>query len=229
MKSVVKCLARSEALANLILSMVFLALKITLDRTANRFPFFRERLKEKNLVVQMKLKDNSRGRYYAMKDGAITSGSGIHESPDVTIVFGSAATALEMLVPPRDQLSLVNAMKNFQLGLEGPEELTSWWMETMSLMQSAGTVYGTDVGKGVTRYTSNTNGGPVFVYVREGKILRITPIDFDDKDAPSVDDPCAGQDLHAPPENDHIALHACLQVDDLFARPLALPDETGRL
>ena len=34
------------------------------------------------------------------------------------------------------------------------------------------------------RYTSNTNGGPVFVYVKDGKIVRITPIDFDDTDAP---------------------------------------------
>ena len=28
-------------------------------------------------------------------------------------------------------------------------------------------------------------GGPVFVYVKDGKILRITPIEFDESDAPS--------------------------------------------
>jgi molybdopterin guanine dinucleotide-containing S/N-oxide reductase-like protein len=39
------------------------------------------------------------------------------------------------------------------------------------------------VGKGVIRYTSNTNGGPVFVYVKDDKIIRITPIEFDDSDA----------------------------------------------
>ena len=33
------------------------------------------------------------------------------------------------------------------------------------------------------RYTSNTNGGPVFVYVKDGKILRITPMTFGDGDA----------------------------------------------
>ena len=33
------------------------------------------------------------------------------------------------------------------------------------------------------RFTSNTNGGPVFVYVRDGRILRITPIEFDEDDA----------------------------------------------
>ena len=81
-----------------------------------------------------------------------------------------------MLVPPQDRLATVNAMKAFQMGLIGPEELTSWWMETLSLMASADAKYGTKMDNGVVRYTSNTNGGPVFVYVKNGKILRITPI-----------------------------------------------------
>src|SRR5450756_3147177 len=51
------------------------------------------------------------------------------------------------------------------------------------MMLTAGTRYGVDLGGGVTRYTNNTNGGPVFVDVKDGKILRITPIEFDDTDA----------------------------------------------
>jgi molybdopterin guanine dinucleotide-containing S/N-oxide reductase-like protein len=182
-KSIVNLLAKSEALSKLIFSLVLLAMKMRLGSTARKYPFFRTRLKEKTLIAQLKLKDNSAGRYFTIKEGNVTSGNGIHASPDVTVIFGDARVALDMLVPPRDQLAVINAMKSFHLGLEGPEELTSWWMETLSLMLFAGTKYGTDVGKGVTRYTSNTNGGPAFVYVKEGKIIRITPIDFDDKDA----------------------------------------------
>lgn len=37
----------------------------------------------------------------------------------------------------------------------------------------------------VKKLTNSTNGGPVFVYVRDGKIIRITPIEFDSGDAPS--------------------------------------------
>jgi anaerobic selenocysteine-containing dehydrogenase len=44
-------------------------------------------------------------------------------------------------------------------------------------------VYGTPVDQGMLRYVSNTNGGPVFVYVKKGRIVRITPIEFDDQDA----------------------------------------------
>ncbi len=183
MKSIVNTLAKSEALSKLIFSLVLLAMKMRLGSTARRFPLFKTRLKEKSLVAQLKLKDNSRGRYFTIRDGNMTSKSGIHATPDVTVIFGDARVALDMLVPPRDQLAMINAMKSFQLGLEGPEELSSWWMETLSLMVAAGTKYGTDVGKGVTRYTSNTNGGPVFVYVKDGRIIRITPIEFDDEDA----------------------------------------------
>ena len=176
-------LAKSETLANLIFSIVLFSLKILFKLTAMRFQFFKNRLKEKNLTVQIKLKDNSQGRYFIFRGGSIISKSGIHASPDVTLTFRNAPLALEILIPPRNQLATVNAMKSFQLGLEGPEELSCWWMETLSLMQSAGKKYGTEVGNGVMRYTSNTNGGPVFVYVESGKILRITPIEFDESDA----------------------------------------------
>ena len=38
----------------------------------------------------------------------------------------------------------------------------------------------------VVRLTNSSTGGPVFVYVEDGKIVRITPMDFDDAvDAPS--------------------------------------------
>lgn len=184
MKTIVKALAKSETMANLIFSIVLFCLKLALVFTAIRFAFFKKRLREKNLTVQIRLKSHARGRYYTLRDGKVISRSGLHAGPDVTITFGNTLVALDMLVPPRDQLATVNAMKNFQLAMEGPEELSWWWMETLSLMLNAGTKYGTQVSAGVMRYTSNTNGGPVFVYVKEGKIIRITPIDFDDQDAP---------------------------------------------
>ncbi|MBW1996819.1 MAG: molybdopterin-dependent oxidoreductase [Deltaproteobacteria bacterium] len=37
----------------------------------------------------------------------------------------------------------------------------------------------------VERLTNGTTGGPVFVYVQDGRIIRITPIEFDESDAPS--------------------------------------------
>ena len=151
--------------------------------TAVRHPSFKNRLKEKNFTAQIKVKDNSQGRYFTFKDGKVSSKSGIHSSPDICMTFRSPHLAAKLLRPPHDQLSMISAMKTFQLELEGPDELSIWFLETLQQILSAGTEYGMDVGNGVKRYTSNTNGGPVFVYVKEGRIIRITPIEFDESDA----------------------------------------------
>ena len=183
MKTIFNALARSEAMANLIFAFLLLGLHLLLKLTARRYGFFRDRLKEKNLIVQIRLKDNSRGRYYTLRDGRVSGAAGIHASPDVTIFFGNVRVALDMMVPPRDHLATVNAMKSFQLAMIGPDELTCWWMETLSTMMNPRPKYGTKVGSDEVRYTTNTNGGPAFVYVKNGRILRITPIEFDRTDA----------------------------------------------
>jgi len=170
-------------LSNQAFSIILFGLKQMLRRAARKYPSFKNRLKEKNFTAQIKVMDNSEGRYFTFSDGNIISKRGIHPSPEVSMNFSSAGLAFKLLLPPRNYLSLINAMKNFHLLLEGDDELTYWFLETISLMQAAGIEYGTDVGSGVKRYTSNTNGGPLFVYVKDGKIIRITPIEFDDSDA----------------------------------------------
>jgi trimethylamine-N-oxide reductase (cytochrome c) len=164
-------------------TIILLGLEKLMNFTARRNSSFRKRLKERNLIAQIKLQDNSQGRTFVFQDGKVKSRSGIHPNPEITISYSSAEVAVRLMRPHRSQLEQINAMKNFQIGLEGPDELTSWFMETLSLMLSAGLSYGMDMGDGVRRYTSNTNGGPVFVYVKEGKIIRVTPIEFEKKDA----------------------------------------------
>jgi trimethylamine-N-oxide reductase (cytochrome c) len=206
MNAIVSRLAGSKTLADFMFAVLLLGLDWMIERTASRYPFFKARLAEKDLVVQIRLKDRSKGRYYTIKNGAVSSSSGMHGSPDVTVLFGSSRIALSVLVPPRDQLAMINAMKGFQMGLEGPEEASSWFMETLSLMLNAGIRYGTDMGGGEVRYTTNSNGGPVFVYVRDGRIIRITPIEFDGRDAPSWTIRARGRSF-TPPRRTTISPH----------------------
>ena len=51
-----------------------------------------------------------------------------------------------------------------------------------------------------------TNGGPVFVYVKDGKIVRMTPIDFDDSDPPPWTIEARGLEL-TPPRKTTLAPH----------------------
>ncbi len=165
------------------LKTVLFGLGTIFQLVSKAYPAIAERLKEHDLIAQIKLRDNSLGRYYIIKGGKVRSRSGIHKNADVVMSFESAGLAGRIMSPFRSQLEFVSAAKSFQIGMQGKDELCNWFAETLNMLLTAGVKYGTDMGKGVMRYTSNTNGGPVFVYVKDGKILRITPIEFDSKDA----------------------------------------------
>ncbi len=156
-----------------------------MKQAARMHPSFKARLKEKNLTAQIKVVDNSIGRYFIFRQGKVISRGGIHPKPDVCMGFSDAALASRLLSPWRDQQEQIDAMKNFRLTLDGPDELSHWFMETLSRMLTAGIKYGVDMGNGVKRYVNNSNAGSVFVYVKDDKIIRITPMDFDKDDAPS--------------------------------------------
>ncbi|NLY70218.1 MAG: molybdopterin-dependent oxidoreductase [Clostridiales bacterium] len=50
----------------------------------------------------------------------------------------------------------------------------------------------------VVRKTNSSTGGPVFVYVKDGKIIRITPMDLDETDAPSWEIKARGRTFKPP-------------------------------
>lgn len=106
------------------------------------------------------------------------------KKPDINMVFRDVGSAFTIMTRPRDYLNMINAAKNFQVDLEGPDDITMHFMLILNQLKKimGDHEYGTKYGKGETRYTSNTNGGPVFVYVKDGKIIRITPIEFDEND-----------------------------------------------
>lgn len=155
-------------------------------RSLSRFkPKFKARLAEKNGTVQIKLKDNSTGRYFIFKDGKVSTKKGIHPSPDVAVIFKDAATALSLMSLKKDRLHQLNAMKTFKMAMEGNDALGVWFVQTLNMLEQQSWKYGTRMPDGAMRYTSISLGGPVFVYVKDEKIQRITPIEFDQSDADS--------------------------------------------
>src|SRR3989304_9741620 len=75
------------------------------------------------------------------------------------------------------------------------------------MMLSLDWEYGMDAGNGMRRYVSNTNGGPMFVYVKDGKVGRVPPIEFGDDDAPTWSIRARGKTL-TPPRNTTLAPHS---------------------
>ncbi|GIT49394.1 MAG: hypothetical protein Ct9H300mP14_13220 [Gammaproteobacteria bacterium] len=126
----------------------------------------------------------------------------MHREAEISLTFKSAEVGEKLLTPPLDHQQFVNAAKAFTVVIEGPEELSLWFMETLRMIQTVGWRYGMPGVDGEMRYVNNTNGGPVFVYVKNERIVRITPIEFDDaEDAPSWSVKARGQTLHPTPHD----------------------------
>ncbi len=163
-------------------SFILWGLSWLLKVTAWRHVSFKARLKEKNLIAQIKIADDSRGRIFIFKDGKVTSKAGIHPEPDICLAFKSAEIAVELLIPPVDYQQQIDAQKEFNLTMTGDDADAYWFAQTIMLTQNIDWKFGTTLPDGTQRFTSNTNGGPIFVYVKDDKIIRITPIEFDDTD-----------------------------------------------
>ncbi len=174
---------RSPKMSRLIFAFILFNLKIVLNLKARLSTTFRGRLGEKEFTAQIKTRDNRTGRYFTFKGGRVISRGKVITDPDIVIIYHDAALGARLMTPWRSQLEQVSALKSFKITMSGPDELTSWFMETLSLMLTDGVEYGIDLGNGVKRYVNGSNGGPVFVYVKDNRILRVTPIEFDSEDA----------------------------------------------
>ena len=75
------------------LTIILFALTLVLRYARWRHPHFAARLKERNLVAQIKARDEGTGRWIDLRDGKIRSGAGQHRKPDITLSFKNAATA----------------------------------------------------------------------------------------------------------------------------------------
>ncbi len=170
-----------EKLSTLGFATLLYGISVAMRLTAWRYPAYKSRLREKNLTAQIRIKAGT-GRYFVFQDGKVSSRRGIHPSPDVIVGFKSAGLALRIFTRPNDQLGRINAAKTFSMTLDGPEDKSIWFMFTLEQMLHVRWRFGVDLENGETRYCNMANGGPLFVYVRDGKIVRMTPITFDSRD-----------------------------------------------
>lgn len=168
-----------------LLRSILFGLAPLINRAASKSAPFLEEASRYNCVLQIKIKNNKVGRHFTFLNGKVTSSSGIHPNPDVAIVFKNLNTALNVLRPDADIAFKVHAAKNFLMTLDGPDYLSNWVLKLVQRIIYEGFSYGEKMADGSQRYTTITNGGPLHVYVRDGKILRLTPIDFTDQDAAS--------------------------------------------
>jgi len=168
-----------------ILRTILYALPKVLSVSALRHKEQAVTMRRHNATVQIQTKDGTVGRWYRFENGKIRSKGGVLPDVDLRIIFKDVPTAVRLLKPPIDRAEATHAAKNFQILQIGPDHIAQWFHEMINNMDKLGLQYGTPVPDGTTRYTTNGNGGPTFVYVKDDKIIRMTPIDLEESDAAS--------------------------------------------
>jgi len=116
-------------------SLLLFGLLWKLRGTAKKNPAFRERLREQNFTLQIKTRDQLRGRYYIFSDGEVFSRKGIHSQPDVALVWGCENLAFKIM-KAGDREATMQARENGDLVVEGNPMLAIWFSETIARMRN---------------------------------------------------------------------------------------------
>ena len=204
------------AAKRLALRAALLGLGPMLNAAARKRPAFRAMLRQHSLVAQIQLKDRSIARHFLIRQGAVRAVPGLHPRPDIALVFKDVHTALAMMRPNPDMGEVVHAAKNFKVQVIGADALAVWWMQLLNFLQKSALKFGTPMPDGTVRYCNLTNGGPLFVYVRDGRIVRTTPIVFGADDAASWSIEARGRSFR-PKRQAMVAPHALATRSTLYS------------
>jgi trimethylamine-N-oxide reductase (cytochrome c) len=144
---------------------------------------FKALIAEKDFSVGMYLRTDNIGRTFTFKGGKVTSKAGKNENADIVMTYETAVDAMKVMVPWRDYQEVIDILKNFKMDALGDEATIIHMTNILAAITDSQIKFGVPQKDGSTRMVSNTNGGPVFVYVKDDKIIRITPIDLAEDDA----------------------------------------------
>lgn len=160
-----------------------------LNTLAGAVPAFARELEGRDMSVQLKIRNDTKGRQIFFRDGKVSGRSGVYSNADVEMIFENEKIARkvmmgEMLGKTDD---FVDAAKNTALILNGPDEKAMWFSSLLLKIFAFDVLYlgnyGETMPNGEKRYVTCTNGGPLHVYVKDGKIIRCTPLELRPEDA----------------------------------------------
>lgn len=191
-----------------------------------RYPSFKEALEKYDFSVQMRTRDNSVCRWFKFKGGKVTSRAGNPIDTDCEMVFWNAQELFRVmmaLLPTGDKLDIVHSGKNMRSEMKGSDKYMSHFLSIAGSILEQGAEYGTPMADGTMRYTTNTNGGPLFVYVKDNHIIRTTPIELDDEDGDVWTIEARGKKFSPPRKTTVTSYSQCLKSTVYSSRRLLYP------
>ena len=188
-------------------NLILYALSVLLKFRRWQDPAFRKSLSGRNVIVQICCDDGTVGRYIHFDFGKIRSGAKRHREPTIKLIFKTAAIGARLLTPPIRQQQQIDAIKNFLVRIEGPDDDAVWFAQTIMQAIAGPLKIGQERSDGTMRYCSMTNGGPVFVDVKDGRIIRSTPVTLGEDDPASWSVEARGKKF-TPPRKVALAPHS---------------------
>jgi molybdopterin guanine dinucleotide-containing S/N-oxide reductase-like protein len=201
----------------LVFDLLMFGLHKHLVITAWRYEKFAKRMAERNLIVQFLIQQEGSGYWFEFKNGKVRYRKGLHPQPGMTLGFRDRRTALEVLIPPTNWGEQIHAQKNFRLFMDGHCEDTAWFFPLLIYSMSIGEKYGEALPSGETRFVTGSNGGPMYVDVRDGKIVRMTPIVLKKDDAASWTIKARGRSF-TPPRRAALSPHALCMRSRVYSK-----------
>lgn len=178
---------------------------------------FRSFVFQHDCVAQMRTRDGRVSRQFFFANGRIRDRPGINPAPDLELSFATAALGCRLMTPPIDWKLQVQSLKNFDLEQKGSDELTVWFARLVLKASRLPAQAGTKMPDGSVRKTTMTNGGPCFVWTEDDRIVRIAPIDLDEKDGRSWSIEARGRTL-TPPRKATVAPHALAWKSTVYSK-----------
>ena len=140
-----------------------------LNTLAAAAPGFAKELEGKNMSVQLKIRDNKKGRQIFFRDGKVSGRNGVYDNADVEMIFESEKIARKVMMGEMlgKTTDFVDAAKNTALILNGPDDKAMWFSSLLLKIFAFDVLdmgnYGETIPNWEKRYVTCTNGGPVHV------------------------------------------------------------------
>ena len=130
-----RVLTRSERISDWMFATLLLGISFMLQAKRLLIPSFRRRLKQKQFSAQIKVRGDAIGRTYTFREGKIASSPEVAPGPDICMIFRDTASAVRLMTAPTNYLKQINAMKNFVVDVQGPDDYAVWFMQTLKMLQ----------------------------------------------------------------------------------------------
>lgn len=130
-----RVLTRSERVSDWMFASMLMGISIMVKAKRLLVPSFRRRLDEKHFTAQIKVRGNAIGRTFIFRNGKFSSLDGVGPEADICMIFRDTASAVQLMAASTNYLKQINAMKNFVVDVEGPDEYAVWFMQTIKMLQ----------------------------------------------------------------------------------------------